>query len=421
MLTIMRRVRAASERHPLATDAALAGFVAAVDVVTVVDAGTGPAGWLWFAVLHLPLVWRRRDPVAVFWAVFVGAVTSWTVVGVDGVYPMVVVLVGVYTVARYRTWRWLWPAAAAAEIVLLAARLSGELAWTDLAALTAFVTAAVLLGLTVRTRRAYLAALEDRTRRLERERDQQAALASAVERARIAREMHDIVTHNLAVIVALADGASLTATAAPQRAADTLATVAATGRQALGEMQRVLGLLRHGGPASADPPGLTPQPGLGDLDELVEQVRGAGLRVVFVREGVPSVPDAGGGLAVYRIVQEALTNTLRHCGPAATAQVRLRHTASGVDLEVTDDGGQRLDGRPGNQPLVRAAAGGQGLAGMTERAAAYGGRVDAGPLPGGGWRVRTQLRFVTGELGEASDRRETGDRGEVGDRSEASA
>ncbi|MDI6106034.1 histidine kinase [Actinoplanes sp. NEAU-A12] len=388
----MDRVRAVAGRHPMAVDVGLAVLVAAANVPAAAHTGTGMVGWLWFVVAHLPLVWRRRAPVAVFWMVFAVALTVWTVTRVDVAYPVIVILVGVYALARYRPWRQLWPAAAAVEFTLAVAWRQGELPRTDLVALTAILAATGLLGMTVTTRRAYLAELEERARRLERDRDQQAKLTAAAERARIAREMHDIVTHNLAVMVALADGAALTAAAAPQRAADTLATVATTGRQALGEMQRLLSVLRDGDQAPAGPLGLTPQPGLDDLDQLVEQVRAAGLRVTLVRQGTPGEWGPGAGLAVYRIVQEALTNTLKHAGPRATAQIRLRSTATSVDLEVTDDGTHQPD-RPPQCPPVS----GHGLPGMIERAAAYGGDVEAGPLPGTGWRVRVRLHFDDGK------------------------
>jgi signal transduction histidine kinase len=387
MLMIMDRVRAVAGRHPMAVDVGLAVLVAVANVPAA-DAGAGVVSWLWFAVAHVPLVWRRRVPVAVFWMVFAVALTSWAVARLDGAYPMIVLLVAIYAVVRYRPWRQLWPAAAVVELMLAAAWWQGELPRTDLVALTAILAATVLLGMTVRTRRAYIAELEERAHRLERDHDQQAKLAAAAERARIAREMHDIVAHNLAVMVALADGAALTATAAPQRAADTLATVAATGRQALGEMQRLVGVLRDGDQAQEGSLGLTPQPGLDDLDELVEQVRAAGMRVMLVRQGAPGGWGSGAGLAIYRIVQEALTNTLKHAGPQATAQVRLCYTATGVDLEVADDGAH-LPGRPPHGPPVS----GHGLAGMIERATAYGGNVEAGPLPGTGWRVHAWLQF----------------------------
>jgi signal transduction histidine kinase len=388
MLVIMDRVRAIAGCHPLAVDCGLAVLVALANVPAAAESGTRAVGWLWFAVAHLPLVWRRRAPVAVFWTVFAVALTVWATAPVEVAYPLVVVLFAVYAVARYRPQRQLWLAAAAVELTLLVTWRQGELPSRDLVTVTAILTATALLGVTVRTRRAYLAELEERARRLERDRDQQAKLAAAAERSRIAREMHDIISHNLAVMIALADGAALTATTAPQRAADTLTTVAATGRQALGEMQRLLGLLRDGTPAHAGTPGLAPQPGLEDIDELMNLVRAAGLPVALDRQGAPGAWAPGAGLAIYRIVQEALTNTLKHAGQKATAQVRLCYTASGVDLEVTDDGAHQ----PGRPP-VGAPVSGHGLAGMIERAAAYGGNVEAGPLPGTGWRVHARLHF----------------------------
>jgi signal transduction histidine kinase len=188
-------------------------------------------------------------------------------------------------------------------------------------------------------------------------------------------------------MIALADGAAFTAAAAPDRAADTMQQVSATGRQALAEMRRLLGLLRDGQPPRA-PSELVPQPGLDDLDELVDQIRAAGVRVELTRQGTAGAWGPGAGLAVYRIVQEALTNTLKHAGPQASAQVRLCYTAAGMDLEVTDDGA----GRPAS-PAADTPAGGHGLAGMAERATSYGGEVQAGPRHGTGWRVRAHLRF----------------------------
>lgn len=288
----------------------------------------------------------------------------------------------VYTVARHGPRRHLWPVVAVIELLAATVFLWDRPNWTALGFVTAVLAATVLLGVTVSTRQAYLAGLEERARRLERERDQQAQLAAAAERARIARDMHDIVAHNLAVIVALADGAALTATAAPERAADTMHKVSATGRQALGEMRRLLGVLRD------EDAGRAPQPGLGKLDALVEQVRAAGMRVALTTEGVPGAWGPGAGLAIYRIVQEALTNALKHAGPEASAHVRLRYRDDGADLEISDDGAYR--------PATSAPADGHGLTGMTERAAAYGGHLEAGPRAGGGWRVRVGLRFDDG-------------------------
>ncbi|GAA4674526.1 sensor histidine kinase [Phytohabitans rumicis] len=371
-------------RHPRWADAGLAALLAAFTGPATL-AGAGVAAGLWFAAVHLPLVWRRRWPVAVFWAVYALAILSALVVGVrvEGLYPELPVAVAVYTAARYGRRRQLVPIVVAIEVPALAVFLLDGPHWTALGFVSAVLATTVLLGIVVSTRQAYLAELEERARRLERERDQQAQLAAAAERARIARDMHDIVAHSLAVMVALADGAALTATASPERAADAMGKVSATGRQALGEMRRVLGLLRDG----AD--GRAPQPGLADVDALVEQVRAAGVRVAVTVEGVPGDWGPGAGVAVYRIVQEALTNTLKHAGPDASAHVLLRFRDGGAEVEVTDDGAHR--------PAAAPAGGGHGVPGMIERAAAYGGGVEAGPRTGGpGWRVRARLRFDGG-------------------------
>jgi signal transduction histidine kinase len=387
---VMQRIRAVVRRHPRWADGGLAVLLALVNAPTLAAAGVGVVDWLWFGAVHLPLVWRRRAPVLVFWTVLVlagAALTTSPPAVVQGVYPESLALVAVYAVARYRPRRHLWPAVAVLEGILVAVAWQQDQRWTSLALGTSALAATVLLGVTVSTRRAYLAELEERARRLERERDQQAQLAVATERARIARELHDIVAHNLAVMIALADGAAFTTMVAPDRATDAMQQVSATGRQALAEMRRLLGLLRDGQPPQA-PSGLVPQPGLDDLDELVDQIRAAGVRVELTRQGTAGAWGPGAGLAVYRIVQEALTNTLKHAGPQASAQVRLCYTAAGAELEVTDDGA----GRPA-RAMTGTAAGGHGLAGMVERATSYGGEVQAGPRPGVGWRVWARLRF----------------------------
>jgi signal transduction histidine kinase len=386
----MQRIRAAVRRHPRWADGGLAVLLALVNASALAAAGVGVVDWLWFGAVHLPLVWRRRAPVVVFWTVLVlaGAALTSSRAVVQGVYPESLALVAIYTIALYRPRRYLWPAIAVLEVILVVVAWRQEQPWNSLALGTSALAATVLLGVTVRTRRAYLGELEERARRLERERDQQARLAAATERARIARELHDIVAHNLAVMIALADGAAFTATVAPDRATDAMRQVSGTGRQALAEMRRLLGLLRDDQPPQAASE-LVPQPGLDDLDELVDQVRAAGVRVELTRQGTAGAWGPGAGLAVYRIVQEALTNTLKHAGPQASARVRLRYTTAEVDLEVTDDGA----GRPAQPATSGMAALGHGLAGMIERAASYGGQVEAGPCPGTGWRVRARLRF----------------------------
>jgi signal transduction histidine kinase len=358
----MQTIRVAARRHPRWVDAGLALGLAALGVPATLGRSPGAVGWLCHGLMFLPLVWRRRAPVTVFWTIF-GLIEIIQFAGTD--LPGTIVAV---------------------ETALVVAWIVSAHPWGSLVPVNAVLIATALLGTNVSTRRAYLEQLEERARRLERERDQQAQLATAAERARIAREMHDVVAHNLAVIVALADAAALTATSTPQAAADKMEKVAATGRDALGEMRRLLGLLHDA--ADRAGAGLIPQPGLDDIDRLVDQVRAAGLTVAVTRDGVAGRWGPGAGLTVYRIVQEALTNTMKHAGPSASAHVRLRYTPTGVDLEITDDGSYQPA-----RPTAPATGNAHGLTGIMERAAAYGGRVEAGPLPDSGWRVHTQLQF----------------------------
>ena len=366
-------------RHPRVVDGGIAALLG-LGTGPVALHGSGAAALLWFVAVHVPLVWRRRWPVAVFASTYGFAVAGGFAVGirVEGLYPEVPIALAVYTAARYGRRRYLAPIVASLEVPALVVFLVYRPYWTAFGFVTAVLAATVLAGIAARTRQAYLAELEERARRLERERDQQAEIASAAVRARIARDLHDIVAHNLTVIVALADGAALCATAAPERAADAMHRVAATGREALAEMRRTLGVLR-------EEAGRTPQPGLADLDALVSGVRAAGVRVALTVDGAPREYGPGAGVAVYRIVQEALTNTLKHAGPGAHARVCLRYDAGTVDVTVTDDGG-------GRSPTGTGA--GHGVAGMTERAAVYGGTVTAGPRNGApGWAVHVVLRL----------------------------
>lgn len=198
---------------------------------------------------------------------------------------------------------------------------------------------AALIGITVRTRRGYTEALEDRARRLETERDQQVRLAAAAERARIAREMHDIIGHNLSVITGLADGGRYAAAKSPDRAAQALDAIGTTSRQALGELRRLLDVLRDDDQDGTGPePELAPQPALTDLDRLLDGVRRAGLPVRTTVKGEPALPE-GRQLTLYRVIQEALTNTLKHAGPDATAHIELSYGSGGAaTLTVTDTG-----------------------------------------------------------------------------------
>jgi signal transduction histidine kinase len=251
------------------------------------------------------------------------------------------------------------------------------------------------LGSSVAYRRAYSAALEERAARAERERDAQAQIAAAAERARLARELHDVISHNLSVMVAQADGGGYAFDAAPERSRQALAEIGRTGRQALSEMSSLLGVLRSG----PEEPPLAPAPGAAEIAQLVAQAREAGTRVSHTVEGTTRPLPGGLSLAAYRIAQEALTNVRKHAGPGAAAEVTVRYSPGELLVSVADDG-LGDDGPPAGLPRYGATAGpaegregnaGHGLTGMRERAALYGGAVQAGPRPGGGFEVTARL------------------------------
>ncbi|MFB7517495.1 sensor histidine kinase [Streptomyces sp. NPDC056144] len=247
-----------------------------------------------------------------------------------------------------------------------------------------------VLGDSLRTRRAYFAQLEERASRLEREREAQAKVAVAAERARIARELHDVVAHNVSVMVVQADGAAYVMDSSPETAKQALETISTTGRQALAEMRRLLGILRTGEHQEAGE--YVPQPDVQQIEDLVEQVRAAGLAVDFAIEGSPRPLPSGVELTAYRIVQEALTNTRKHGGPDAGASVRLVYFDDGLGLLVEDDG----RGAPQEMYEDGGADGrGHGLIGMRERVGMVGGTLDAGPRPGGGFRISALLPLKT--------------------------
>jgi MYXO-CTERM domain-containing protein len=242
-----------------------------------------------------------------------------------------------------------------------------------------------VIGDSLRTRRAYYAQLEERAERLQREREAQARAAVAAERARIARELHDVVAHNVSVMVVQADGAAYVLDSSPEQAKQALGTISQTGRLALAEMRRLLGLLRTSDDAGGE---YVPQPGVDQLGELIEQVRGAGLPVDFAVDGATRPLSTGVELTAYRIVQEALTNTRKHGGPAAHATVQLTYAEHELRMLIEDDG----RGARGGEPEEGGEDGlGQGLIGMRERVSMIGGTLHTGPRPGGGFRIRAEL------------------------------
>jgi signal transduction histidine kinase len=342
-------------------------------------------------VLLAPVVFRRQHPIAASYLVLTGGVLQLLTHGdaMNGVPFRVAdftLAVALYTLVAYVGRRpgllyALWLAVGTGIWAVWRIHRA-----TD-AAVAVFMVVLVFgfswaLGEFVGARRAYHVELEQRLRLLETERDQQAKLAVGAERARIARELHDVVAHAVSVMVVQADGAGYALRTDPEVAQAALRTISETGRDALVELRRLLGVLRS--ETGVDGADRAPQPDARGLAELVEKVRAVGLPVRLETRGDLTDLPAGVGLGIYRIVQEALTNTLKHAGPGASAVVLVARSAEQVDVEVGDDGfGTPYD-------LV-AVSGGNGLIGMRERASVFGGSLEAGPRPGGGWRVHAVL------------------------------
>nr|WP_234375871.1 histidine kinase [Streptomyces sp. CB01373] len=401
-----RRIRHADRARPWVLDTAVVVLVFLMfclpdllHAVGVIDGeGDGPrrfrlvftrlpvAGMLALqAGLVLPLLWRRRAPAVALGAIAAVFVLQWSLGA--ALRADVALFVALYSLALHGRLRQLpWASVATAGALgLVAARVSAAVSvWDALFFLLSTATAALALGLVIRIRRAQLAGLRDRAARLEIERDQRGKLAVAAERTRVAREMHDVVGHNLSVIITLADAGAYTFGVAPERGKEALHLIGDTGRQALGELRRVLGVLREAdGPPTE--PELSPQPGLADINALCEGVRAAGLEVVYRTAGDVDALDSGVQLTVYRIAQEALTNTLKHAGAGARANLAVAMEDTRLTITVQDSGPLVQADRTGT-----ANEEGHGLVGMRERAALYGGHVSAGP-EGAGWTVRAAL------------------------------
>ncbi|WP_051789873.1 sensor histidine kinase [Streptomyces sp. NRRL S-1022] len=350
-------------------------LVALLSMATLPVVAGEPVAVTVSAGLLLPLIWRRRAPWGVFCAVAAAALAQW-LVGYQ-LPAAVTLLVALYTVVAHSTRHYLVVACLVMEggILLACQRWAAEGRFLSSAVvLNALAAAAALLGANTR-------ALKERAAYLEHEWDQQARLAVAEERGRITREMHDIVTHNLSVMVALADSAPYAQSA--DKASAVLLQISETGRQALTDMRRALGILR------ADEPDAErhPLPGMAQLEDLADQMRAAGMPTRLEVRGDHTTVPVTAQLTVYRLVQEALTNTLKHTPRGTQAQVRISCQAETITVDVMDDGPYR--GHPD-------APSGHGIRGMRERAAAYGGALQAGPLPNGGWHVCTRLDLSSG-------------------------
>ena len=397
---VWERLRAVDRRYATLVDVGLAAGLFALSWAWAVQAAGRPSPWF-AAALIFPLVFRRRAPMTVFLAIAAVAFVQWLVTG--PALADVSLLVALYTVALESEWVLVLAASVVVEAGVVMATVRWRPTGNDVKSfvfLTGLAFTALLAGIVVRALRSQLDWLAERAERLELERDQQASLAAAAERARIAREMHDVVSHNIQVMVTLADAAARAQPADPARAAEVMQEVSSTGRQALTDMRRMLGVLRDdpgSGGNGAARPSFAPQPGLRDLDALVERLRGTGLAVSLARSGRPFEVTGAAGLTVYRIVQEALTNALKHAEALGTVEVGLAFDDPDVSVRVVDDGRTKVttpgpaDGNGNGRP-VRAVGGGHGVAGMAERAAAFGGTLEAGPRAAGGWEVVATLR-----------------------------
>ncbi len=333
----------------------------------------------------VPLAWRRTHPIEVMALVGVSAVALEVLRYSNG--GAACVLVALYTVAARADRRSSLQAlgvTAAAIVVVLAVNWS-ELTVIDVLANYVVFLTAWILGDNVRTRRKYVAELEDKAKRLEAEREAQARRAAADERARIARELHDVVAHSVSVMTVQAGAARrlLDLSSAEPEVREAMASIESTGRDALTELRRVVGMLRQEGEAA----GTGPQPGVADLPALVARAQEAGLTVELRIEGEPRPLPSGVDLSAYRIAQEALTNAFKHAGPAR-AVVRVCYGDDALEVQVHDDGrGAAADTPP--------PGGGNGLVGMRERVALFGGDLLAGPRTGGGYEVKARLPVST--------------------------
>jgi signal transduction histidine kinase len=379
--------------HPGAVDWIIAAVLAGVSLPSLwMTAGPGAAqprsADVWGVILTLaivvPLAWRRRRPGLVL-VVSGTALLAADAAGYHVEAAWLAPVLAVYSLACYRQRRsQLWPLVVwVAEVLAHYPLASHGATALGLAGALAATVVVWVRGDSIRSRRLENQALAERAERAETGREASAARAVAEERSRMARELHDVVAHALGVIVMQAGGAGMVPRLDEAKAKAVLSAIEQTGRQALAEMRRLVGILRDDEEGAA----LAPQPSLAEIPALVARLAGAGLDVRLDVEGDPHSLPAGAELSAYRIVQEALTNTLKHAGPA-TARVRLSWCPASLDIEVTDDG-------RGNRPSPPAAAaadhGGHGLAGMRERVALFGGDLQAGPSPGGGYRVAARL------------------------------
>ncbi len=379
---------------PIVVDGLIAAAVFALGLTSQVEISDAapeifsrePDVWSRFLIAGqaLPLVLRRRYPRAVM-LLILGAFVIDRALDYPSTLATAGLILAIHAVGseldRKTSLRFGGAIAVFVALFTFIGYLSVESVSLDDVGFTFLSTAVPLaLGREVYQRRQTLDRLEERAVRAEREREEEAARAVAEERARIARELHDVVAHQMTVMTLQAEGARRTADDADPRVVEALDTIRGSGHEALSEMRRMVGLLR----TEPDDVDLAPQPGVDRIDDLVAQMRDAGLAVEITREGSPRPLAPGVDVNVYRIVQESLTNVLQHGGPGASATVTLSYLSDSVEVDVVDDG-------RGGASSLNGRSGGHGLVGMRERVALLDGQLRAGPRPGGGFEVHAMI------------------------------
>ena len=390
--------RRTPDRAAVGRDALLA-CIALVASLMIGSPHRGAAGWAALTavlVTTVPLALRRVYPITAFWVVLLGIVLESSD---SNIISVVVFVLAAYSAIVHSRLR----GAAVLSVLLAGIVVTAMFADTEVpqpgrfTALLILITV-VLVGNAVRRWRQQAGDSAERLRRAESEHEATTVRALAAERSRIAAELHDGVTHNVSVMVVQAGAARRVLAGSPEDARAALFAVEASGRTAMVELQHLLGLLApvdgmepEPGCGQTDTAPLRPQPGLGRLQTLVDRVSAAGLPVRLAVTGQPRALPPGLDLTAYRVVQEALTNVMKHAGPAS-AFVTLDYREEAVVIDVSDDGGR--DHRSGlelSPARTDPAGSGRGLLGLSERLSLYGGEFDAGPRPSGGWRVTARL------------------------------
>ena len=402
MSELLRSRRAWLGAHPVVADALTSAFLTLVFLVIGAFQGSyevpgrhpDVVSGVIVVVVVMSLTLRRRMPVPVFGFVLAGCLTLMALGYVPTLGAAVAYLVAVYSVATHRGLATSLPIGVFGLVAYVVSMgVEGYRFWQLVSNAVLFV-GVWWVGRSLRLRRAYLDELEARARRLERAREADSRAARAEERSRIARELHDVVAHHVSVMTVQAGAARRILHRDPESVQDALATIEQMGRTALGEMRRLVGVLRtEAEPARGE---LSPQPGVSDVGLLVDQLRETGMQVQLWIEGESRSLSPGVDLAAFRLVQEALTNTLKHAGPQARAWVRIQYDDRQLEIEVEDDGrglvaGLGRSGGSGGDSGGAPYGNGHGLVGMRERVALYGGDLRIGPRTGGGFEVRARF------------------------------